>query len=289
MEVVGEPDPLARATALRDRMQQIAQFAEAGLRRRALELGVSAEGVRCEVQEQFANEKYVLFTYERLRDVRIAYVPPRSLGGFGGDADNFEWPRHSADFALLRAYVAPDGSPADYSPDNVPYEPPAHIPLAPGGAEAGDFVFLLGFPGQTTRYAPTARLDYNCRARGRVRRFRAGAVEPGVAAAAAGPRPGPAAAPRTRLGPSAVVAVAPRPVRTIRATSWRRRDPFGRSALRRGGAATRTRDPRRGAADPLRTVAAVAPRPKPMVLAAPRPREYLRVPTQSRRYEHRSC
>ena len=70
-------------------------------------LGVSAEGVRCEVQEQFAYETYVLFTYERLRDVRIVYAPPRSLGNFGGDEDNFEWPRHTADFALLRAYVAP--------------------------------------------------------------------------------------------------------------------------------------------------------------------------------------
>ena len=61
---------------------------------------------------------YVLFTYERLRDVRLVYVPPMALGCFGGDTDNFEWPRHTADFTLLRAYVAPDGSAAEYAPEN---------------------------------------------------------------------------------------------------------------------------------------------------------------------------
>ena len=107
------------------------------------------------------NESYVLFTYERLRDVRIVYVPPKSLGNFGGDTDNFEWPRHTADFTLLRAYVAKDGSAAEYSPDNVPYVSDARLRVQAKGAEDGDMVFLLGFPGRTMRYAPTSRLQYS--------------------------------------------------------------------------------------------------------------------------------
>ena len=109
----------------------------------------------------FANEKYLLFTYERLRDVRIAYAPPSSLGSFGGDSDNFEWPRHTADFALLRAYADADNAPADYAAQNVPYTPSKRLRLNPEGADDGDFVFLLGFPGRTLRYAPSARLEYN--------------------------------------------------------------------------------------------------------------------------------
>ena len=117
--------------------------------------------ISTQVQEMFANEKYLLFTYERLRDVRIAYAPPAALGNFGGDADNFEWPRHTADFALLRAYADEDNAPADFSETNVPYAPSKRLKLNKKGAEEGDFVFLLGFPGRTMRYAPSARLEYN--------------------------------------------------------------------------------------------------------------------------------
>jgi hypothetical protein len=95
------------------------------------------------------NETYVLFTYERLQDVRIVYVPPQALGNFGGDQDNFEWPRHTADFTLLRAYMGPDGSAAPPHPSNVPYVPSASLKVSKTGAEKGDFVFLLGFPGHT--------------------------------------------------------------------------------------------------------------------------------------------
>ena len=158
--VLDEPDPLKRATALRDRRQQIASYAENVLRQQAQQ-GRQRGGRPCDVQEMFANEKYLLFTYERLRDVRIAYAPPSSLGSFGGDSDNFEWPRHTADFALLRAYAAADNAPADYAAQNVPYTPSKRLRLNPEGADDGDFVFLLGFPGRTLRYAPSARLEYN--------------------------------------------------------------------------------------------------------------------------------
>ena len=153
-----ESDPLKRANLVRDRRQEIAKAAEAEAKAAA---SSDASSLRCEVQEMWPDRTYVLFTYERLRDVRLVYVPPMSLGCFGGDTDNFEWPRHTADFTLLRAYVAPDGSAAEYSPDNVPYSPARFLRVSTEGAAPGDFVFVLGFPGSTMRYAPTCRLRYS--------------------------------------------------------------------------------------------------------------------------------
>lgn len=150
--VRSEPDALKRSNLVRDRKHQIATDKERAL---------ASEGLRCEVKEMFADKTYVLFTFERLRDVRIVYVPPMSLGNFGGDTDNFEWPRHTADFTLLRAYVGPDGKPADPSPDNLPYRPTKYLRAGPQGTREGDFIFLLGFPGHTMRYAPCSRLAFS--------------------------------------------------------------------------------------------------------------------------------
>lgn len=147
-------DALKRANKVRDIMQEIAQSEQK-------KHNGSDGGIRCDVQEMLPNESYVLFTYERLRDVRIVYVPPKSLGNFGGDNDNFEWPRHTADFTLLRAYVSPNGDAADYHPDNIPYQSKAYIKVQKNGASEGEMVFLLGFPGSTMRYAPTSRLSYS--------------------------------------------------------------------------------------------------------------------------------
>jgi hypothetical protein len=104
---------------------------------------------------------YVLFVFERLLDVRIVYAPPFALGNFGGDSDNYQWPRHTADFAILRCYVGPDGMPAPWSPHNVPYHPSKHLRFARHGAAPGDFVFLLGFPGGTQRWAPSCALQFD--------------------------------------------------------------------------------------------------------------------------------
>lgn len=126
----------------------------------AKEATLPGKGFRCDVKAMSAERSYVLFVYERLRDVRIVYVPPMNLGNFGGDTDNFEWPRHSADFTLLRAYVGPNGESAEPSPDNVPYKPSQYLRVSKNGMNPGDFVFLLGFPGHTMRYAPSPRLAY---------------------------------------------------------------------------------------------------------------------------------
>jgi hypothetical protein len=154
VESRAERDPLKRANLVRDKRQEIAREAEAAA-------AGAATSVRCEVQEMWPDRTYVLFTYERLRDVRLVYVPPMSLGCFGGDTDNFEWPRHTADFTLLRAYVSPDGAAAEYSASNVPYKPARFLEIATDGASPGEFVFLLGFPGSTMRYAPASRLAYS--------------------------------------------------------------------------------------------------------------------------------
>jgi len=117
-----------------------------------LEIEKKYPGRRAEVAEMFMGKTYVLFVYTYLKDIRLVYAPPRSIGEFGGEIDNWMWPRHTGDFAFLRAYTAPDGSFADYSPDNVPYHPKKYLQAAPEGVKEEDFVFILGYPGRTNRH-----------------------------------------------------------------------------------------------------------------------------------------
>lgn len=109
-------------------------------------------GKRAEVAEMFSGKTYVLFIYTYLKDIRLVYVPPRSIGEFGGEVDNWMWPRHTGDFSFMRAYVALNGSPAEYSPENVPFHPKKYLKINPKGVNEGDFVFLLGYPGRTYRH-----------------------------------------------------------------------------------------------------------------------------------------
>jgi len=117
-------------------------------------------GKRAEVSEMFAGKTYVLFLSTMLRDVRLVYVPPRSIGEFGGENDNWVWPRHTGDFSFLRAYAAPDGSPAEYSTNNVPYHPKKFLKVNPAGVDEGDFAFILGYPGRTFRHRTSHYLAY---------------------------------------------------------------------------------------------------------------------------------
>ncbi len=103
---------------------------------------------------------YYLYQTTEIKDIRVVYAPPRNIGVFGGDPDNFEWTRHTGDFTFLRAYVAPDGSSADYSPNNVPYKPKKFLKANIGGLKEGDPVFILGFPGGTTRYRESWSIAY---------------------------------------------------------------------------------------------------------------------------------
>ncbi|MBF8294271.1 MAG: Peptidase [Bacteroidetes bacterium] len=117
-------------------------------------------GKRAEVSEMFAGKTYVLFLSTMLRDVRLVYVPPRSIGEFGGENDNWVWPRHTGDFSFLRAYAAPDGSPAEYSTNNIPYHPKKFLKVNPAGVDEGDFTFILGYPGRTFRHRTSHYLAY---------------------------------------------------------------------------------------------------------------------------------
>jgi len=103
---------------------------------------------------------YYLYQTSEIKDIRVVYAPPRNIGVFGGDPDNFEWTRHTGDFTFLRAYLAPDGSPATYSPNNVPYKPKKFLTMNIGGLKDNDFVFVLGFPGGTTRYRESQSIYY---------------------------------------------------------------------------------------------------------------------------------
>ncbi|MGB9835123.1 MAG: S46 family peptidase [Candidatus Saccharicenans sp.] len=117
-------------------------------------------GKRAEVAEMFPGKSYWLFIYTDLKDIRLVYVPPLGVGNFGGEDDNWMWPRHTGDFTLLRAYVAPDGSPAEYSDRNVPFRPKTYLKVNPAGVREGDFVFLLGYPARTYRHLPASYLAF---------------------------------------------------------------------------------------------------------------------------------
>ena len=116
-------------------------------------------GVRCSVANMYYGTDFYRIRQLELRDVRLVYAPPRAIGNYGDEIDNFVWPRHSGDFTLLRAYVGKDGKPADYSADNVPYQPPAHLQLAKDGPKTGDFAMLAGYPGVTFRHRTAAEFD----------------------------------------------------------------------------------------------------------------------------------
>ncbi|MDC0029162.1 S46 family peptidase [bacterium] len=104
------------------------------------------------VRSFYGGNDFYLITYITYKDVRLVGAPPSSIGKFGGDTDNWMWPRHTGDFALLRIYMAEDGSPADYSVDNIPYKPKHHLPIQLGGVENEDFTMIMGYPGRTNRY-----------------------------------------------------------------------------------------------------------------------------------------
>lgn len=116
-------------------------------------------GMRCSVANMYYGTDFYRIKQLELRDVRLVYAPPRAIGNYGDEIDNFMWPRHTGDFTLLRAYVGQDGKPAAYSPDNVPYRAPAHLQLASDGPKAGDYAMLAGYPGITYRHRTAAEFD----------------------------------------------------------------------------------------------------------------------------------
>jgi len=112
------------------------------------------------VQGLYNDNKYYLFVYETFKDIRLVGAPPQSMGKFGGDTDNWMWPRHTADFSMFRIYCGKDGKPAAYSADNVPYKPKHHLPISLKGYQKDDFAMVLGYPGTTNRYKTSFGIEY---------------------------------------------------------------------------------------------------------------------------------
>lgn len=108
--------------------------------------------LRASVSSLFKGNQFLAFVYTRYTDVRLVGTPPEALGKFGGDTDNWEWPRHTIDYSIFRVYGAPDGSPAEYSANNKPLKPKWHLPVSLKGIKEGDFSLIYGYPGSTNRY-----------------------------------------------------------------------------------------------------------------------------------------
>ncbi|MCU7694845.1 S46 family peptidase [Haoranjiania flava] len=111
-----------------------------------------AAGLEANIIPFYKGNQYLLFVYKVYKDVRLVAAPPENIGKFGGDTDNWEWPRHTGDFSVFRVYMSPEGNPAAYSPNNVPYKPKHFLPVSIKGVKEGDYAMIYGYPGGTNRY-----------------------------------------------------------------------------------------------------------------------------------------
>lgn len=111
------------------------------------------------IKSFFGGNQYLMFVVERYKDIRLVGTPPSSIGKFGGDTDNWMWPRHTGDFSIFRVYSDKEGKPATYSKDNVPYSTPTHLKISLKGVKPGDFTMIMGFPGSTERYMTSYEID----------------------------------------------------------------------------------------------------------------------------------
>lgn len=148
-EVLGGLDPALSDRALFEAVE-----------RRVKELTAAGEkdGLRCTIAGFFEGMKWFEFGQLEIRDVRLVYAPPAGIGNFGGEVDNWQWPRHAGDFAFYRAYVSPAGKAAGYARENVPYRPKQWLRVSPKGANPGDLVLVAGYPGHTARLTPFAEV-----------------------------------------------------------------------------------------------------------------------------------
>ena len=117
-------------------------------------------GLKASVEALYYGNQYFLFVFREYRDVRLVGAPPSSIGKFGGETDNWMWPRHTGDFSIFRIYAGPDNLPADYSPENVPYTPKKSLKISRAGVKEGDFTFVYGCPGSTQEYVHSEAVRY---------------------------------------------------------------------------------------------------------------------------------
>jgi hypothetical protein len=121
-------------------------------------MAIKGTHYQAEVKSLFGGNEFYLYVTEVFKDIRLVGAPPSGIGKFGGDTDNWMWPRHTGDFSLFRIYADNDNNPANYSPDNVPYKPKKHLDISLKGIKEGDFTMVLGYPGKTNEFAPSYAL-----------------------------------------------------------------------------------------------------------------------------------
>lgn len=124
---------------------------------------VKAKGsdMEAEVVSMYEGKQYIMYTYKVFRDIRIVYSPPLAIGNYGGETDNWMWPRHTGDFSFMRVYVSPEGLGNEYNSENVPYKPKIWLKVGQGNTGEGDFNFIIGYPGFTTRYRSSNSVSWN--------------------------------------------------------------------------------------------------------------------------------
>ena len=141
-------DPVARLDAMEAKEKELTKTCND-----------ESAGKRCYISSFYEGSTFIRIEQDVISDVRLVYAPHDGIGVFGGEIDNWRWPRHTGDYTFLRAYVGPDGKPAKYSPQNVPYRPKAHLKIATGDLDAGDFAMVAGYPGRTSRIRTADEVD----------------------------------------------------------------------------------------------------------------------------------
>ena len=144
------------------RMEEVTDRIAAGETAGEIVRKAEAEGAsyKAAVEQMYYGNQQFLFVYEQFDDVRLVAAPPSSIGKFGGDTDNWIWPRHTGDFSMFRVYASKDNKPAAYSPENVPYRPKKHFTISTKGVKEGDFTMIYGFPGNTQEYILSDAVAY---------------------------------------------------------------------------------------------------------------------------------
>ncbi len=145
------------STAGQQEYEQMVAAAKEGL---IAQLEAKYPGMEVIIPSFFGGNQFFAFAYEVYTDIRLVGTPPSSIGKFGGDTDNWMWPRHTGDFSIFRVYAGKDNRPAEYSPENVPYKADKWLEISLDGVEEGDFGMIMGFPGSTERYMTSYEIDY---------------------------------------------------------------------------------------------------------------------------------
>jgi hypothetical protein len=149
-DVKGIDNPTEKNRKINEKIAEMTEAIEKG-----------KDDISATVVQMYNGRQYIRFVHKVFRDIRIVYAPPSSVGNYGGETDNWMWPRHTGDFSFMRVYVAPDGTGKAYAAENVPYHPKTWLKVAPGFQNEGDFNFIIGYPGQTTRYRSSTSVYWN--------------------------------------------------------------------------------------------------------------------------------